>query len=445
MSVKGMIVLLMLVACSLSLSAQGIDTRTVDQETYRAWQDGQWKSLIGTGRKAMKAGIDFYYLRVRMGVAWYRLGNYHMAVRYLEKARKMNPEDNETNELLYYALLFSGLDDEAAILAKEFPAELKKKTGADHKPKVSSLRLVFNTAFPSGQDEPDNYIPPSDTQMNGIQYTGKERYIAALHLTHRLSPRSVLTHGYTYTNQNHFVFGRNDSTEKTIADYRTVLHQYYLNLSLRVARRWEMNGGIHYTMIRFPFIWQNTPVGRGRNAPSSHGVDHNLSGWMSVYRYFPYVHAGTTIYYSELNQTHPLQADVHINVFPLGNKNLYLLNDVSALWLFEENESENLWGWRVTAGGRLARWCWAEGGAGFGNRRNFLSDGGMVVHNSTDRILQSFDANLLFFPSSRIRLSISYSYSLMRSDFVPVQYYDNTYNKIIYSLHSISGGLKWNF
>ena len=80
----------------------------VDKETYAYFLNGQWKELIETGKKAKQAGIDFYYLQIRMGIAHYNLKKYRQAIPYLEKALEQSPDDEFTKEYLYFAYLFSG-------------------------------------------------------------------------------------------------------------------------------------------------------------------------------------------------------------------------------------------------------------------------------------------------------------------------------------------------
>ena len=63
--------------CALILAGQHaygqtpMTTTAVDEATYRHWMNREWDDLINIGNEAIKSGIDFYYLRYRMGIAWY--------------------------------------------------------------------------------------------------------------------------------------------------------------------------------------------------------------------------------------------------------------------------------------------------------------------------------------------------------------------------------------
>ena len=40
-----------------------LNTLGVDRESYGLYEAGRWKELARYGRKAIKSGFDFYYLR----------------------------------------------------------------------------------------------------------------------------------------------------------------------------------------------------------------------------------------------------------------------------------------------------------------------------------------------------------------------------------------------
>jgi hypothetical protein len=63
----------------------------VDILTWRYFLEKRWDSLLLTGNNALESGIDFYYLRVRMGVASFETERYYPAVRHLKKARTWKP------------------------------------------------------------------------------------------------------------------------------------------------------------------------------------------------------------------------------------------------------------------------------------------------------------------------------------------------------------------
>ncbi len=49
------------------------DSKMVEDSTYRFYLDGDWWSVISYGEAALKEDIDYYYLRMRMGIAFFEL------------------------------------------------------------------------------------------------------------------------------------------------------------------------------------------------------------------------------------------------------------------------------------------------------------------------------------------------------------------------------------
>ena len=59
-----------LILCSLSSFAQTKrNFAWYDKHTYELYQNKEWDKLIIQANKAIKAGHDFFYLRLRIGVA----------------------------------------------------------------------------------------------------------------------------------------------------------------------------------------------------------------------------------------------------------------------------------------------------------------------------------------------------------------------------------------
>jgi len=103
------------------------DFKTIDATTYQLYMQKDWDSLILVGNEAIKNGEDYFYLRLRIGIAYYHKENYRKAASHLQKALQFNSVDTTTLEYLYYSYLFSKRDLEARILLSKFPDKLREK------------------------------------------------------------------------------------------------------------------------------------------------------------------------------------------------------------------------------------------------------------------------------------------------------------------------------
>lgn len=97
---KGIIIILLL-AISGSTFAQNLNYKEVDSTSYALYTQEQWIRLIEFGEMAVKNGITYYYLNLRLGIAWYNTGDYYKAQKYFEKALKQNQTEQTATEYLF--------------------------------------------------------------------------------------------------------------------------------------------------------------------------------------------------------------------------------------------------------------------------------------------------------------------------------------------------------
>lgn len=97
---KGIIFILLL-AISGGTFAQNSTYKEVDSTSYALYTQQQWVKLIEFGEMAVKNGIDYYYLNLRLGIAWYNAEDYYKAQKYFEKAHKQNQAEQTSEEYLY--------------------------------------------------------------------------------------------------------------------------------------------------------------------------------------------------------------------------------------------------------------------------------------------------------------------------------------------------------
>ncbi len=126
-----------------------LDFKQINTESYRLYLAQEWDSLISLGKHALKQDVDFYYLRMRMGIARYDQKKYRQAGIHFRKALEFNQDDPVALEYLYYAYLFSGQIEQAKLLRKEFRGDLALKlTAPERKSSWTTLAVNSFTARP---------------------------------------------------------------------------------------------------------------------------------------------------------------------------------------------------------------------------------------------------------------------------------------------------------
>lgn len=59
-----------------------LTSATVNQKTFQLFTDKNWTELIKFGNQAINKGYDYYYLQLRVGIAYYEKKNYALAEGY---------------------------------------------------------------------------------------------------------------------------------------------------------------------------------------------------------------------------------------------------------------------------------------------------------------------------------------------------------------------------
>jgi tetratricopeptide (TPR) repeat protein len=143
----------LLLFIAIQANAQELTYKSVDSITYNQFVTHQYSQLLTTGKAALVQHIDFYYLRMRLGIAYYEKENYENALPHFRKANAMNPMDTITQEYLYYTYLFSGREEEANLFADKFSFAMQNKI---HYKKKSIDMIAIGTGFSLTNNISDN-------------------------------------------------------------------------------------------------------------------------------------------------------------------------------------------------------------------------------------------------------------------------------------------------
>ncbi|MBW6460007.1 MAG: hypothetical protein K0B08_05480, partial [Bacteroidales bacterium] len=101
--------------------------REVDQASLDLYNAGEWKELIRYNNRAIQEGFDYYYLRMRSGIAWYQKKNYVHAVRQFSEALNFNTADPVALEYLLACYLELNKTADALQVYNQLPAPLKQQ------------------------------------------------------------------------------------------------------------------------------------------------------------------------------------------------------------------------------------------------------------------------------------------------------------------------------
>jgi tetratricopeptide (TPR) repeat protein len=214
----------------LSFKAQEtLNMADVEQKTYQLYLDQNWKELIKAGNDAITQGIDYFYLRMRIGIAYYEKKNYCGAEEHFKKALTYNTDDALAQEYLYYCYVFMGRPEQARWYSKSVSDETYQKIG-----KRSPIGSVMVEAGTKIADSTSYYDSNKKTQSN---YFDPATYVQ-IGVNHYVRDRVSLFHALTYYGQVSFVGTLKQS-------------QYYLKAAIPLKKDWLISPAVHIAHVNF--------------------------------------------------------------------------------------------------------------------------------------------------------------------------------------------------
>lgn len=436
---------LLLVSYLASNAQQPLSLPSVDATSYSLWQKKDWNELVKFGNYALSKNIDFYYLRVRLGIAYYEQKNYHSAIHHFEKAYKVNAQELYLKEYLYYAYRFAGRYSDAAILASTFPNSLRERIGAVDNSFIDQLTLFYGSSFLTESTPIDNFPNDLSPTADGFQEITRRHSVYSLGLRHDISPKFTLSHAYTNIQKTSFDFLKNAESVKIKDNQKTSVHQYYIAANHAIAKGFSFGYGAHILNVRYPV--EVTFFRQGQYYTATQVVTStDFVGFAYAQKSINYLTLGSCLSVSNLNSATQLQADMMLTIYPMGNLNLYFTSTGSFhTEMYPNNGSRNDFVFDQLLGFKVTKFLWAETFATFGEMKNFIANTGATIYNGTEVTDGRFGGRFYVLINPNVSFIASYSYISKSSAFTETENLSSVYNSISYSNHSITGGIIWDF
>lgn len=364
----GFIIIIWLLGTGLISAQSDKNFAYYNQKTYDLYLSEQWHELIEEGKEAIQAGYDFFYLRQRIGIAYYQLEQYGRAVPHFYAALDFNKANIVTQEYLYYALLFCGRSGEAASFAK-------------------------------AAEQAD---PVSVFALGSHKWSDQQSIVDALNvysagLSHPLSDQFRLTHAFEYVNQQ-FVELReeeirppngNGPPRTVLVEHRFHYDQniYRLRGDLALKRGWQ-------TGFTFQHIW-------GENE----GYTFNQQAyWLYLGKSFSILRLELEGGYANFADQDIFQAGINTVIYPMANTHLYYQAGFSL-----KNSGGETQHWiNQRIGVRLAAKLWVEGVLDFGEVNYYQEAKGIIAYNIADPIRSRIGANLQYWTGRKSMIFLQF-------------------------------------
>ncbi|MCX7862083.1 MAG: hypothetical protein N2449_03740 [Bacteroidales bacterium] len=388
----------------------------IESKTWQYYQQSQWDSLICLGEIALQHNIDYFYLRARLGYAYFKKANYIKAINQLQKAREYNSEDIFVFEILYYSFLYSNMHSEANYLLKNNQTITSKSSIRE-----SLINMAYLESNISQSEDKENILggkAPKNIKWLQNNHIHSIKYNA---FGVQLCPSKRIISTVSYANLNMDV-SRQVWIEENIIDdrYRLYQHQFYANALLRLKYRWYVLPAFNWIVVDFNTI--NSYFNSNENKVylwRAHTLINNFVASLALKHRFNYVEWDVYTIASNLNFMQQQTIGTTVYWYPKGNINIYLIGNTACL--FQQNR--NYFVADEKFGFKAFSKVWIEQYFAAGKISNYSESNAYVIHNTSDICNYRTGVSLIF-PFNKFKFSIRYMLMLKSS---PYDYFDNRF------------------
>jgi len=408
---------------------------TSDKLTYQQFTENKWEELIKTGKESIEQGIDYYYLRVRLGIAYYNQKNYHQSIYQLEKALKINSTEDYIKEYLYYSYLYSGRTKEAQkYCIKDNPKLPKNNICKDY----FIQSIDFSISSQSNLNESELHV--DDIAFDeGSQYIPLQTNFYGFGLTHKITQWLSATHSIGRVNLTYLELTKYMDIATFNNNYKVQENLYYLSLLGRIAKNWYFNAGMHRIGNQY-FVDQEV-VRRGQATTETITVnDNDYVFFGSVHKQLPLFDLIASVSNSTLNNSKQWQEDFSLRYFPFGNLHVYLFGKLSILQHTNDGMKKSEIIFNPLLGLKIVDYLWLEGSYLQGDIYNYSSENRFVVYNGPEIIQNIAKLKFIVPIKAGLQLYIDNTYVIANSYTISTLVKTN---KIQSNYYQLTGGLSW--
>ena len=471
------------------------DYKMLDSVTYVDYISQDWEKVIYTGNTALNKNIDYFYLRMRMGIAAYYLGRYPEAADHFENALIFNSKDQTAQLYLYDTYKLLGKNTKAYRLSVSFSDNTKSLITAKRK-SVETLYGGGGYSFSNNYALNDNFFTNSsnDTLMGAQELIGDKSYFYA-GVNFNLSPIVSLYVGYNHlqiqkkinfqyteaplvldsVQKDDWGFQNFFSTDTTFFrktfDETTSQNEIYLNSRFQLENGWAIT--LFSNMVFVNSVDFKTDTLLKSVTDTSYYVYGNepeiitysydeLQFIRNDSSFFNYV-IGVNLEKDYNNITFNLfgsisslnglkQNQLGISAFYYLNTHASLYGSTGLTWFVQKwntgwNENRLILNQKL--GGRLYRNLWGEAEITYGDLNNANTNNGFVVYNQADKMKFMGGLTFKIFLGKHFELNLLYRYiayeGIFMEDTDDEQNSNLNTNTFNYQTQSIIGGIKWTF
>lgn len=406
------ILFILLLPFSYVIAQQNDLKANYNEKTYNQFLASDWDALIDTGKEALDQGVDFYYLRLRMGIAYGAQFNYRLAIVNYKKALEFVPSDPVAQEYLYYAYKYAGMKNTAIQYVKQLPVALRRKIDPERPPFIGNIYLETGYAVADYTDNNLALIAAENSYFSELFKRESQSYFN-FNLMLNLSDNIHLNAAYTGlgVNSEHLYQIAGLDQESEALDVKQ--NDFYLALHVNNAKGFaftpffhNVNTSMQLTEVEFSLVSNDTndeiEVTYTKSSSNLKWNDPLLG--FGIFKQSGLFDFSASLSYSWLNLTEQQQFTGAVSFLPKGNYSLYFTPEIR---LFNEDAEQRLI-YKFTMGLSLTPKIWTETAFTYGNLKSTHENFGAIVFNLPDKTNYKFDAVIHYALKNGVSLSLRY-------------------------------------
>lgn len=437
----GLIIILLMTVFSVS----GQSSADIDRKTYELYQEGKWKGLTEYYRKQVDpAKVDFYYLRMRVGIAWYEQENYFNAIPHFQKAMRFN-SNPVVKEYLFYSYLYTGQRKRANMLYRSMKQDQKKELSKPDNSFFQDLSFEYglNISDAFEKNGAMNFID-EDNIYGEAPFVGNTRYWnVSLH--HRMGDGVSVRHGISsFKIQNKMKF-RLSNEDEMVVPYEIDQTDYYFNLNVQTLNSGMFSLALHTLSVDYMMPGMQFD-GMNYNLTNTGVTLNDYLFYASWGTHLGNVFASAGASASSINEGNQQQFDLEVSWMPLGNYSFVPSLKLSYYQQQESEYTEKQQEWLLTPAVSisLTEDLWLNTSYTLGDIYQYHEQKGFVVYNNPDRISRKAESVIQYSLSESLSLSLSYRYQEREGQALTYIDEDTREEKIFnFTTHYIIGGIVW--
>ena len=412
---------------NLNINAQQqLNFVQADVITYNQYLRGEWQELIKTGKTYLKYGETFYYLQIRMGIAYYHLKKYRKAIIYLSKAYEKHQNNDLLSEYLYYAYIFSGRMMDAKKLSEHFDYDLRKKLGINNERFIDAI--TFNVRFEKNKDY---FVGLNNSDLLKQAYRKDFSYFD-FGMEHIFGEDKRIYWNFSKINKSLIVYDVGDNNEQTNNNLYIKQNQFYISFYKQL--NYGLNFKIASNILNIVYISEDPVV-------SLRYVSNEIVLFSGIHKDIGNFKLGFKASIGNLYKNFQFQPGLDFTYYPFANTNFYF-----SIFVDYKVEKDNAQ-WsnspiiRPVLGVKLFN-IYFEPSYTFGQIINYVDKEALVIYNDNDVMKNLFEITVFtYLFKGKLSVFVKYQNYIKTNTY----FLNNIEQSVDYLNQTYTGGIKWNF